>query len=100
MTAVLDLAKLLIFPGGAFVIGLGLAYEWLHRKLLARMQNRLGPRWFQPLADVAKLLTKELIVPERVDVRLFIALPLVAMAGSLTAALYVPLAGLAPAYSF
>jgi NADH-quinone oxidoreductase subunit H len=95
-----ELFSLLCFPGGAFVMGLGLAYGWLHRKLVARMQNRLGPRWFQPLADVAKLLSKELIVPEQVDGRLFIVLPLVALAGGLTAAVYVPLAGLAPAYSF
>jgi NADH-quinone oxidoreductase subunit H len=95
-----ELFALLCFPGGAFIIFLGLAYSWLHRKLVARMQNRLGPRWFQPWADIAKLLSKELIVPDQVDGRLFIVLPLVALAGGLTAAVYVPLAGLAPAYSF
>lgn len=100
MTLLRELFTLVCFPGGAFVIVLGLAYAWVHRKLVARMQNRLGPRWFQPLADVAKLLSKELIVPERVDARLFIFLPLVALAGGLAAAVYVPLAGLAPAYSF
>jgi NADH-quinone oxidoreductase subunit H len=100
MTALVDLVRLLVFPGGAFVILLGLAYEWLHRKLVARMQSRVGPRWFQPLADIAKLLSKELIVPEGADPRLFRALPVVALAGGLTAALYVPLAGLPPAFSF
>ncbi len=45
---------LLFFPGGLFVLGLGLAYEWADRKLVARMQNRIGPRWFQPLADAVK----------------------------------------------
>jgi NADH-quinone oxidoreductase subunit H len=100
VTALRELFTLLCFPGGLFVIGLGLAYGWLHRKLTARMQNRLGPRWFQPLADVVKLLSKELIVPEQVDARLFVILPLVALAGVLAAAVYVPLAGLAPAFSF
>jgi NADH-quinone oxidoreductase subunit H len=94
------LTALLIFPGGLFVLALGLGGEWLHRKLVARLQNRLGPRWFQPLADVVKLLSKEWIVPAGADTRLWAALPVVALAGALTAALYVPLAGLAPAYSF
>jgi NADH-quinone oxidoreductase subunit H len=91
---------LLFFPGGLSVLGLGLAYEWVERKLIARLQNRIGPRWFQPLADVAKLLMKEEIVPAGVDVRLFLGLPLLALAGALTAALYVPIAGLSPSYSF
>ena len=95
-----DLVVLLFFPGGLFVLIFGLLYEWADRKLVARLQNRIGPRWFQPLADVVKLLAKEEIVPAGVDARLFIGLPIVALAGALTAVLYVPLAGLTPAHSF
>jgi NADH-quinone oxidoreductase subunit H len=54
----LSLIALLIFPGGLFLLFVGLAYEWIDRKLLARMQNRVGPRWFQPLADIIKLLAR------------------------------------------
>ena len=100
MTTLLPVLALLIFPGGLFVLFAGLAYEWADRKLVARFQNRIGPRWFQPLADVAKLLSKEEIMPNGVGVGLFLALPLVALAAVLTAALYVPMAGLAPAFSF
>ena len=95
-----SIIALLVFPGGLFVLALGLFYEWADRKLLAQMQNRVGPRWFQPLADTIKLLAKEEIVPEGVNGLLFIGLPIVALAGALTAALYVPLLGMAPAYSF
>jgi len=95
-----DLLALLIFPGGLFVILAGLLYEWVDRKLLAQLQNRIGPRWFQPFADLVKLLAKEEIVPDGVDRRLFIGLPIFALAGVLTAALYVPMGGVAPAYSF
>ena len=95
-----DLIALLFFPSGLFVLLAGLLYEWADRKLVARLQNRIGPRWFQPLADAVKLLAKEEIVPAGVDVRLFVGLPIVALAGALTAGLYVPLAGLAPASSF
>lgn len=94
------LVALTLFPGGLFVLGLGLAYEWLERKLIAQLQNRVGPRWFQPVADSVKLLLKEEIVPAGVDAWIFLGLPLLALAGPLTAALYVPLAGLAPAYAF
>ncbi|OGO20033.1 MAG: hypothetical protein A2Z14_18765 [Chloroflexi bacterium RBG_16_48_8] len=91
---------LLIFPGGLFLLILGLAYEWVDRKLLAQLQNRIGPRWFQPLADVIKLLAKEEVIPEGVNPWLFIGLPIIALAGSLTAALYTPLVGLPPSHSF
>lgn len=94
-----QIINLLFFPGGLFLLGLGLWYEWLDRKLLARLQNRIGPRWFQPLADTIKLLSKEEIIPRGVNPWLFIILPVVALTGTLTAALYVPLLGLSPAYS-
>ena len=91
---------LLLFPGGIFLLASGLLYEWADRKLMARFQNRLGPRWFQPLADTFKLLSKEEVTPEGVDRRLFFWLPVVALAGALTAALYVPVFGFSPSYSF
>lgn len=78
----------------------GLIYEWADRKLVAQFQNRLGPRWFQPLADIVKLLAKEEIVPSGVHRILFQGLPVVALAAALTAALYVPLAGFNPAFSY
>jgi len=94
------LVALLFFPGGLFLLSAGTVYEWADRKLVARFQNRIGPRWFQPVADVVKLLAKEEIVPDGVNPVLFHGLPVVALVGTLTAALYVPMAGIAPSYSF
>ena len=94
------LIALLLFPGGIFLLGWGLAYEFIDRKLVARFQNRIGPRWFQPLADWVKLLAKEEIIPDGVHKGLFLALPVVALAGALTAALYAPIAGWIPSFSF
>ncbi len=91
---------LLFFPGGLFLLASGLVYEWADRKLVARFQNRIGPRWFQPLADVFKLLSKEEIVPSGAIRGLFHGLPIIALASALTAALYVPLAGFNASYSF
>lgn len=94
------LILLLIFPGGLFLMNVGLFYEWVDRKLVARYQNRVGPRWFQPLADSIKLLAKEEIIPDGVHKGLFLALPVIALTGALTAALYVPLFGFEAAFNF
>jgi NADH-quinone oxidoreductase subunit H len=100
MNTINSLLALMLFPGGLFLIISGLAYEWADRKLVARYQNRVGPRWYQTVADVIKLLAKEEVVPDGVNPKLFFALPVVALAGALTASLYVPMVGLAPSASF
>lgn len=94
------LVALLLLPGGLFIIWGSTFYEYADRKLVARFQNRVGPRWFQPVADIFKLLAKEEIVPDGVNPVLFHSLPVVALSGALTAGLYVPMAGLAPSYTF
>lgn len=94
------LIKLLFFPTGLFLLANGMIYEWVDRKLVARLQNRVGPPWYQPLADAIKLLAKEEIIPVGVHRGLFFGLPVVGLTGALTAALYMPIAGFPPAYSF
>lgn len=91
---------LLLFPGGLFLLGSGLVFEYLDRKLVARFQNRIGPRWFQPLADFIKLLAKEEIIPARTITTLFVILPIIAVTAALTASLSVPLFGLKPVSSY
>jgi NADH-quinone oxidoreductase subunit H len=100
MTPFTALLSIMFFPAGITLILSGMLYEWADRKLVARFQNRIGPRWFQPLADTIKLLTKEEITPHGINNVLFYGLPIVALTGALTAALYTPILGLAPVYSF
>ena len=100
MTPFTALLSIMFFPAGITLILSGMLYEWADRKLVARFQNRIGPRWFQPLADTIKLLTKEEIQPHGINSLLFYGLPIVALTGALTAALYAPILGLAPVYSF
>jgi len=95
-----DLFNLMFFPAGLGLIAAGLLAQWVDRKLLARFQNRLGPRWFQPFADALKLLGKEEIQPQGTNSILFNALPIITLAGALTASLYVPLFGFPPVFSF
>ena len=100
MNTLSSLLSILIFPAGLTLILIGLFYEWIDRKLVARLQNRIGPRWFQPFADVVKLFAKEQITPSIVNKILFFGLPVVALSGALTSSLYVPLIGLPPTHSF
>jgi NADH-quinone oxidoreductase subunit H len=90
---------LLVFPGLAFQVTCGLIFEWVDRKLLARFQRRVGPRWYQPLADLIKLFSKEDLLPTGASDWIATILPLVSLASVLTAGLYVPIAGFTP-FSF
>ncbi len=88
---------LFIFPGLAFLLLCSWGFEWLDRKMLARFQRRVGPRWFQPLADWIKLFSKEAILPRRASPLITTLLPLFSLCAVLTAGIYVPVAGFSPA---
>jgi NADH-quinone oxidoreductase subunit H len=94
------LFHILVFPGLLFLMAFGLFAEWVDRKMYARFQNRMGPPWFQPLADILKLFGKESIIPEEVEPRMFRLLPMVALAASLTAFIYIPVWGTKALFSF
>ena len=71
----------------AFVIlVLGLITSWIDRKVTARVQARVGPPWFQPIADILKLLGKETLVPEGSGGTVFLLAPLFGLAGIAIAA--------------
>ncbi len=69
---------------------------WLERKLLARIQIRLGPNragvfgLLQPIADAVKLLTKEDIIPARADAFIFQLAPAVVASTALLMFAVVP----------
>ncbi len=86
-----DLLKILVFPGFLFLSVFGLAAEYFDRKLHARLQNRVGPPWFQPLADFIKLAAKEDIIPEDANPRMFKMMPVFALTSTVTAFFYIPL---------
>lgn len=71
-------------------------YTYAERKIIGYMQirmgpNRVGPRgWLQPIADALKLMTKEVIFPERSNRFLFLTAPVLAIAPSLAAWAVIP----------
>jgi NADH-quinone oxidoreductase subunit H len=87
---------LFIFPGLGFLLLTSWGFEWLDRKMLARFQRRVGPRWFQPLADWIKLFSKETILPRHANHLIATLLPLASLCAVLTAGVYVPVAGFSP----
>ncbi len=87
----LALFNIIVFPGMLFLGVYALLFAFLDRKFYARLQNRMGPPWFQPLADFCKLIGKETIIPEDADRRIFVTLPVIALAAVVAAFLYVPI---------
>ena len=74
------LLRIFLFPGLLFLAAFGLCLEYLDRILYARLQNRIGPPWYQPLADIVKLASKEAVVPAEASPGIFKAIPLFALA--------------------
>jgi len=90
MQIIYNLLSILIFPGMLFLCVLALAAQYMDRKLGARLQNRVGPPWYQPLADFIKLAAKQDVVPEQADRSVFKLMPIVAFTATLAASLYIP----------
>ncbi|WP_028324486.1 NADH-quinone oxidoreductase subunit NuoH [Desulfatirhabdium butyrativorans] len=69
---------------------------WIERKLLARLQVRIGPNragkfgLLQPIADAIKMLTKEDIVPQAADRMIFLLAPAIVAATALLMFAVVP----------
>jgi NADH-quinone oxidoreductase subunit H len=91
MQVLTPLFHVFVFPGFLFLVAFGLFASWVDRKLIAKMQNRVGPPITQPFADLIKLLAKEDIVPEHANKAMFAAAPLVAFAGVIASAIYIPM---------
>lgn len=87
---------ILVFPGFLFLVLYALLLEFIDRRIMARMQNRVGPPFYQPFADLVKMLAKEVIDPDGLDRPAFDAAPLLALAAVMTAFIYVPVVGGSP----
>jgi NADH-quinone oxidoreductase subunit H len=96
----LSLFYIFIFPGFIFLGAYGLFIEYIDRKLYARFQNRVGPPWFQPLADFIKLIGKEGIIPSKADKGVFKILPAFAVASVSCVILYLPVWNITALFSF
>ena len=94
MEILIKAVYILIFPGLLFATVFGLWLAGIDRKLLARMQKRIGPPVLQPTYDFFKLLGKETIVPAGAAKLTFLAAPYVGLISLVVTALFIPIGGL------
>jgi len=94
MTDVLEAVfAVLIFPGGLFVLALGLLLKGVDRKVVARLQRRVGPPLYQPALDIIKLMTKETLIPDTANEAAFRLAPVLGLTGMLVTAALLPIGG-------
>jgi NADH-quinone oxidoreductase subunit H len=74
---------IVFFPGFIHLMIVVMFLTWYERKLLARIQLRIGPLYaggpggiLQPIADGVKLIFKEVMIPYNADKPLFLGIPL------------------------
>ncbi len=90
-TALVDLGYILIFPGFLFCFVCGLLLCGIERKIVARMQKRVGPPILQPCYDFFKLCGKETIIPAAANRTVFMIAPLVGLAALVVIQLFIPI---------
>ena len=95
-----DMFRVMAFPGFGFAALLAAGTIFVERKMLAKLQLRVGPFYcgkiegiLQLMGDGLKLISKEIIIPAKADKPLFWAAPVLFVA---TAAAFVALIPVAP----
>ena len=97
-----DLFRIAAFPGFGFAALIAAGTIFVERKMLAKLQLRVGPFYcgkvegiLQLMGDGLKLISKEIIIPAKADKPLFWAAPVLFVA---TAAAFVALIPVAPGW--
>jgi NADH-quinone oxidoreductase subunit H len=97
-----DFFRIAAFPGFGFAALLAAGTIFIERKLLAKLQLRVGPFYcgkiegiLQLMGDGLKLISKEIIIPAKADKPIFWAAPILFVA---TAAAFVSLIPVAPGW--
>ncbi|MBS3927062.1 MAG: NADH-quinone oxidoreductase subunit NuoH [Nitrosarchaeum sp.] len=97
-----DLFRIAAFPGFGFAALIAAGTIFVERKMLAKLQLRVGPFYcgkvegiLQLMGDGLKLISKEIIIPAKADKPIFWAAPVIFVA---TAAAFVALIPVAPGW--
>ncbi len=97
-----DIFRIAAFPGFGFAALIAAGTIFVERKLLAKMQLRVGPFYcgkiegiLQLMGDGLKLISKEIIIPAKADKPIFWAAPVLFIG---TAAAFVALIPVAPGW--
>ncbi len=97
-----DIFRVMVFPGFGFAALLAAGTIFAERKMMAKIQLRVGPFYcgklegiLQLMGDGLKLISKEIIIPAKADKPIFWAAPVLFVA---TAAAFVALIPVAPGW--
>ena len=97
-----DIFRVMAFPGFGFAALLAASVIFIERKMMAKLQLRVGPFYcgkvegiLQLMGDGLKLISKEIIIPAKADKPIFWAAPVLFVA---TAAAFVALIPVAPGW--
>ena len=97
-----DIFRVMVFPGFGFAALLVMAVIFAERKMMAKLQLRVGPFYcgkfegiLQLIGDGLKLLSKEIIIPAKADKPIFWAAPVLFVG---VAAAFVALIPVAPGW--
>lgn len=80
----------LVFPGFLFVFVCGLLLAGIDRKILARMQRRVGPPLLQPFYDFFKLMGKETIIPDAANSAVYRIAPIAGLVSLVVTMNFIP----------
>ncbi|MBI2845027.1 MAG: NADH-quinone oxidoreductase subunit NuoH [Chloroflexi bacterium] len=91
---------IIVIKSGVAIFALVTAFAyavWIERRVMARMQSRIGPNragpfgLLQPLADAVKVLLKEEIIPQDAKVPIYLLAPAVSLVPALLSFAVVPI---------
>lgn len=95
-----DFFRITAFPGFGFAALLAAATIFIERKMLAKLQLRVGPFYcgkiegiLQLAGDGLKLISKEIIIPAKADKPIFWAAPILFVATAAAFVALIPVAG-------
>lgn len=91
MDVIKSLFHVLVFPGGIFIIFISLFIFGIDRKIVARMQRRIGPPILQSFYDIFKLLGKEVIIPNGSNKKIFLFAPIIGLVSIIIIPIFIPM---------
>ena len=94
-----DIFKVMAFPGFGFAALLAAGTIFIERKMMAKLQLRVGPFYcgkfegiLQLMGDGLKLISKEIIIPAKADKPIFWAAPVLFVATAAAFVAFIPVA--------